>query len=180
MLATCVVWVITRAGYIDPGTLVTGGPLGRGNWWHVLTAPFTYFYTDGSSVTGTGIYQFVTLAAIALFGWLLERRHGPLAVLALFLLAASGGIAVAVTVSNSIPDGANGGALALLCAWAVPDLLTRRRGEDHDGDLLGASVIALVVLAMPLARPEASPIAAAVGVVCGYVGGLALAARRGH
>jgi hypothetical protein len=73
--------------------------------------------------------------------------------------------------------GANGGALALLCAWAVPDLLTRRRKRPYDGDLLGAAVIALTLLAMPLALAsgEASAVAGLLGVIWGYLVGFALA-----
>jgi membrane associated rhomboid family serine protease len=132
-------------------------------------------------VTGAGIYQFATLFAVAIFGWLIERRHGGLVVAALFLVGAIGGTAVAVLAHAKVPvAGANGGALALLCAWAVPDLLARRGRHDYNGDLLGTGVIALVLLAMPLARPEANPIAGGVGVLTGYLGGLGLARRRGH
>ena len=38
--------------------------------------------------------------------------------------------------------GGNGAALALLCAWAVPDLLALRAGEEIEGDLLGTAAIA--------------------------------------
>ena len=38
-------------------------------WWRLLVAPFTYVNTG---------YAIVTLGAIAIYGWLLERRHGPL------------------------------------------------------------------------------------------------------
>jgi len=94
---------------------------------------------------------------------------------------AIGGTAVAVVAgSSTVVAGANGGALALLCAWAVPDLLARRARRDYGGDLLGTGVIALVLLAMPIARPEASPIAGGVGVVVGYLGGLALQRRAVH
>ena len=70
--------------------------------------------------------------------------------------------------------GANGAALALLCAWVTPDLLALRAGEDVDGDLIGAAVIGVVVALMPLAVPQASWIADAVGVVTGFVVGLPL------
>ena len=50
-----------------PAPVVILGKPGA-HWWRLLTAPFTY--------NNTG-YAFVTLGAIALFGWLLERRHGP-------------------------------------------------------------------------------------------------------
>ena len=45
-------------------------------------APFTY--------TNTG-YAIVALGTIAVYGWLLERRHGPVLVLVLFAIAAVGG-----------------------------------------------------------------------------------------
>ena len=78
----------------------------------------------------------------ALFGWLLERRHGPLAVLALFVARAASAAPRSTRPSTPTPLalGGNGAALALLCAWAVPDLAARAaRGEDYDGDLLGAA-----------------------------------------
>ena len=48
-------------------------------------APFTYDNTG---------YAIVALGTIALYGWLLERRHGPVLVLVLFALAGVGGRAV--------------------------------------------------------------------------------------
>lgn len=166
--ATCVVWIVLRAGYVDAGDLLFLGGV-HGHWWRALTVPLTYLH---------GVYQFIVLLAIGLFGWLIERRHGPLAVLALFLLGGAGGaLAAAALDPQAVVSGANGAALALLCAWAVPDLLARRRGQDYDGDLLGAGVFAIVLLAMPIARPEASAVAGGVGVLAGYCAGLALAAR---
>ncbi|HZL54169.1 MAG TPA: rhomboid family intramembrane serine protease [Solirubrobacteraceae bacterium] len=186
IVATGGVWIATRAGWLAASSWVLRGPFHAATQWpHLITAPFTYFYTGGANLTGTGVYQFATLFAVAIFGWLLERRHGPLVTAGVFLLGAVGGTYVAVLVQNG-PDanlhiaGANGGALALLCAWAVPDLLARRTRRDYDGDLLGTGVIALVLLAMPLARPEASPIAGGFGVLSGYLGGLALAHRRSN
>jgi hypothetical protein len=182
ILATAVFWIATRAGWIAPANLVAIAPLAS-HVSRVFSAPFTYYDpnpTSGSAF-GSGVYQFVTLFAIAVFGWLLERRHGGLAVALLFLAGAVGGTAVAVAAGPSADvAGANGGALALLCAWAVPDLLARRRRRDYGGDLLGAGVIALVLLAMPIARPEADPVAGGVGIVLGYLGGLALARRSQH
>ncbi len=178
ILATGVFWIATRAGWLAASNLVAIGPL-QSHWSRLFSAPFTYFTLDRYSTFGTGVYQFATLFAVAVFGWLLERRHGGLAVAATFLVGAVGGTAVAVLAGASTPvAGANGGALALLCAWAVPDLLARRRRRDYGGDLLGTGVIALVLLALPIARPEANPIAGGVGIVTGYLGGLALAHRR--
>jgi membrane associated rhomboid family serine protease len=137
------------------------------DWWRLFTAVFTY--------NNTG-YAFVTIGAIALFGWLLERRHGPLAVLALFFVGGVGGLA-ATAAAYDIPFamGGNGAALALLCAWVIPDLLSRRAGEEIEGDLLGVVAIGIVVALMPLAVPGASWIADGVGVLAGVAVGLPLA-----
>ena len=168
VVATCGVWIALKGDYVSPEQIVIVGGL-HGELWRALTAPFAYL---------SGVYQFVTLFAVALFGWLIERRHGPLAVAALFLLGGAGGALVAGALdTQAVVTGANGGALALLCAWAVPDLLARGRHEDYDGDLLGALVFALVLLALPIARTEASGIAGGVGVLVGFAGGIALNAR---
>lgn len=137
------------------------------NWWHVLTASFAYDSTG---------YAFVTLFAIAIFGWLVERRHGPLVVAALFLLGGAGGLAVASLGDPSWPSlGANGAALALLAVWAMPDLLDVRRGRDIDGDLMGAAVFAVLLLLMPVAVREANALAGATGLLVGLLAGLPLA-----
>src|SRR3954468_12154421 len=57
--------------------------------WRAFTAPFAY--------TATG-YEAFTVGAIALFGWLLERRHGWWAPLLVFLVTAVGGAYVAVAL----------------------------------------------------------------------------------
>ena len=71
--------------------------------------------------------------------------------------------------------GGNGGALALIVAWAMPDLISLRRGEEIDGDLLGALAIGLAVALMPIVVPQASWIPDVVGVLGGVVIGLPLA-----
>ncbi|MBV8217944.1 MAG: hypothetical protein JO325_05745, partial [Solirubrobacterales bacterium] len=117
-----------------------------------------------------------TLGAIALYGWLLERRHGPLLVLLVFGIATVGGAAVTAADSTlPLALGANGGALALIIVWAIPDLLALRAGEEIDGDLLGTAVIAVVVLLMPLVGAGASWVSAGVGVLTGLLIGLPLA-----
>lgn len=167
VVATIVVWIIIRADYVSPDKLLIY--TGHREAWRAVTAQFAYL---------NGVYQFVTLFAVALFGWLIERRHGPAAVLALFLVGGAGGALGATAIdAHRIISGANGGALALLCAWAVPDLMARRRREDYDGDLLGAFVFAIVLLALPIARTEASAVAGGIGVVVGATAGLTLAAR---
>jgi membrane associated rhomboid family serine protease len=137
------------------------------HWWRLFTAVFTY--------NNTG-FAFVTLIAIALFGWLLERRHGPITVIALFLIGGVGGMAAtAAAYPVPVAMGGNGAALALLCAWLTSDLLAVRAGEDIDGDLIGAVAIGVAVALMPLAVPQASWIADGVGVLAGFAIGLPLA-----
>jgi hypothetical protein len=74
--------------------------------------------------------------------------------------------------------GGNGAALALLCAWAVPDVIRRSRRDDYDGDLLGTLVIAIALLLIPLADREASAVAGFAGGALGMVAGLLLSRRR--
>ena len=135
--------------------------------WRAVTSIFVY---------DNVWYQLAALLAIGIFGWRVELRHGPMAVLTLFLLGGVGGM-VAVSALDSTPFayGGNGLGLALLVAWAIPDLLRRRAHEDYDGDLLGTLVIAVLLIAMSAATVEASIIAAATGIVAGLVVGLVLA-----
>ena len=142
-------------------------------WWSVLTAPFVH---------DSAWYQFASLGAVGLFGWLLERRHGPVFVLLIWLLGASGGMAVVKALdTDAFAIGASGGALGLLCAWAVPHLLARRRGgdpDDDDADLLGAGVLFVLLALMPLARAEVSVVATLVGIAVGALAGLVLGRAR--
>jgi membrane associated rhomboid family serine protease len=137
------------------------------HWWRVFTAVFVYDNTG---------YALVALGSIGLFGWLLERRHGPLVVLGLFLIGGVGGVA-ATAALETFPYalGGEGAALALLVAWALPDLMALRRREDVDGDLFGVAAIAAVLILMPLADPGATWISVGVGVVAGLVIGAPLA-----
>jgi membrane associated rhomboid family serine protease len=165
-IAGCLVF---RTKVVNFEPLVVIGKPGH-DWWRLLTAPFIYDNTG---------FAFATLGATALYGWLLERRHGPLPVLLLFLIGAVGGTVLSAAVyTNPIVLGGNGGALALLCAWAIPDLLRLRAGEEIDGDLLGTLVIGVVVALMPLADAHAAWLADAVGVATGLTGGLLLARLR--
>jgi membrane associated rhomboid family serine protease len=162
---SCGLWVAWRGAYVSFDKLVVAGPL-HGDWWRLFSSQFAYL---------SGLHQFAALVAVALFGWLLERRHGPLVVAALFLAAGATGALVAVAVyGQPLVVGGDGAALGLLAAWAAPDLLAARRREYYEGDLLGAAAIAAVLLAMPLARPEASWLASLTGGVFGLVLGFGL------
>ncbi|HEY2317933.1 MAG TPA: rhomboid family intramembrane serine protease [Solirubrobacteraceae bacterium] len=163
-LVGCLLWRTDLGG--ASGNLILIGQPGS-QWWRLFTAAFTYANVG---------YAVITLGTVGLFGWLLERRHGPFPVLALFLIGGVGGLAATTAVDpNAILLGAQGGALALVCAWATPDLLTLRSGGDIDGDLIGAGVIAVAVALMPLAVGYASWVSDAVGVIAGFAIGVPLA-----
>jgi membrane associated rhomboid family serine protease len=163
-LVGCLLWRTDLGG--ASGNLILIGQPGS-EWWRLFTAAFTYENVG---------YAMITLGTVGLFGWLLERRHGPFPVLSLFLIGGVGGLAATTAIDpNAILLGAQGGALALVCAWATPDLLTLRSGGDIDGDIIGAGVIAVAVALMPLAVGYASWVSDAVGVIAGFAIGVPLA-----
>lgn len=141
-----------------------------GDPWRFLTAAFL---NDGLAA------QFAAVLGIGLFGWLIERRHGPIAVGLLFLLCGPGALAVAAAIDvESLVFGSHGAALGLLCAWLVPVLLARRSGDGDDAaDLLGVAVIAAVLLLVPLLS-QGSAVAGLIGAAFGAIAGLGLAAAR--
>ena len=135
------------------------------------------FFTASLLNEGTAA-QFAAVVGLGLFGWLIERRRGPIAVVLLFLLCGPGGLAAAAAVDpNAIVFGTHGAGLGLLCAWLVPVLIARSRGEDDDADLLGVLVIAAVLLLVPLLS-QGSALAGLFGGAFGAVVGLAFAATR--
>jgi membrane associated rhomboid family serine protease len=163
-LVGCLLWRTDLGG--TQGDLIVFGQPGS-QWWRLFTAAFTYENIG---------FAMISLGTVGLFGWLLERRHGPLPVLALFIIGGVGGLAAPTAIDpNTVLLGAQGGALALVCAWATPDLLTLRSGGDVDGDLIGAAVIAVAVALMPLATVFASWVSDGVGVVAGFAVGIPLA-----
>jgi membrane associated rhomboid family serine protease len=162
-LVGCLIW---RPGVVGLDKLAIAGKPGH-EWWKLLTAPFTYI---------NNWYALAALGAIMLFGWLLERRHGPLPVLALFLVGGVGGALATVGAdAHPVMLGGNGAALALLTAWALPDLLELRSGNEVEGDLIGVGVIAVVIALLPLATTEASWVADGVGLLAGLALGYPLA-----
>jgi membrane associated rhomboid family serine protease len=143
--------------------------------WRWFAAPFIHEDALG--------YQFVALVAAGIFASMLERRFGPLPVVAVFLLSGAAGCGLAVTLEAPplLDDeigydvfGANGAALGLLCAWLVDDRLAARRGQDRESDLIGVWVIAAVLVLLSVAVIEANIAAAAGGAVAGAALGLAL------
>jgi drug/metabolite transporter (DMT)-like permease len=79
---------------------------------------------------------------------------------------------------NGVALGGNAAALALLAAWAMRDVLARRRGREDDADMLGTLAIAVLLVLMPLATDDANALAGLVGGVVGIVLGLGLARLR--
>jgi membrane associated rhomboid family serine protease len=125
---------------------------------------------------GTG-YEVIALGAVFLFGWLLERRHGPWAPLLVFLACGAAGnfLAIAGDDVGLATLGANGAALGLLAAWSMRDVLGRRRSIEDDSDLLGALAIAAILILLPLASEDASALAGLGGGVAGVILGVLLA-----
>jgi membrane associated rhomboid family serine protease len=136
--------------------------------WRAVTTLFLYGHTGA---------EVVTLASIFLFGWLLERRHGPWAPLLVFLLGGGGGMYLALLGGDVelLAIGGNGAALALVAAWVMRDVLGRRAGREDDSDLLGALAIAAVLILVPIAAPEMSALAGLAGGIIGLVLGAVLA-----
>jgi membrane associated rhomboid family serine protease len=169
VLAAVIVTLGARAGLWDVSRLILGGPLGD-EYWRTVTTLFVY--------TKTG-YEVVALGAIFLFGWLLERRHGSWAPLLVFLVGGTlGMLAVVALDEGSVALGGNAGALALLAAWAMRDVLGRRRGIEDDSDLLGVLAIAALLVLLPLATEDAHALAGLGGGLAGVVMGLGLARLR--
>jgi membrane associated rhomboid family serine protease len=173
LIVVCVLAALVHAadatrdlGYLFVSDLV------QDDIWRWFVTPFLHGDQLG--------YAFVALVAVGIFGTLLERRFGRVAVVLIFILAGAAGSALSVLLETPplLEDtplwpvwGANGAALGLLCAWLVDDRLAARRGEDRENDLLGVYIIAAVLVLLSLTT-EAANIAAAVGgaLVGSFVG----------
>ena len=178
LIAACVVGMLLYA--VDPTMdigFVTIWPddpsLSADQVWRWFVTPFLHGDQLG--------YGFVALVGVGIFGTLLERRFGPVAVVATFILAGAAGTGLAVLLETPplLSDpiawtvmGANGPALALLVAWLVDDRLAARGGDDRENDLLGVYVIAAVLVLLSLTTEEANIAAAVGGALTGAVLGL--------
>jgi membrane associated rhomboid family serine protease len=166
-LATSLTWV-AGVSTLDLGAI--RAPILDGEWWRLVVYAFVH--------TNVGAL-FATMIATGLFGMLLERRFGAAATLATFLIGATAGGALSVGLDVYPAIGANGAALALLCAWVVDDRLAARRGDDRGNDLLGVAVIAGVLLLLPLADEDTSWAAGLGGAAAGaMIGALISPLRR--
>jgi membrane associated rhomboid family serine protease len=167
VLASLLLTLGSRAGVWDvTKLLLLAGTTDE--YYRTVTTLFLY------SQTGVEV---ICLGAVFLFGWLLERRHGPWAPLLVFLVGGAAGMFLAIAGNDIdiVTAGGNGAALALLAAWAMRDVLGRRRGIEDDSDLLGALAIAAVLILLPLASDEASALAGLGGGLAGVVLGVLFA-----
>jgi membrane associated rhomboid family serine protease len=165
-LATSLTWV-AGVSTLDLGAI--RAPIVDGEWWRLVA--YAFVHTNAGAL-------FATLFATALFGMLIERRFGPAATLATFLIGATAGGALSEALEVFPAIGANGAALALLTAWFVDDLLAKRRGDDRENDLLGVAVIAGVLLLLPLADEDTSWAAGLGGAAAGAVIGAVISPLR--
>ncbi len=174
ILACVVLTLVYTADEMDLGWLIVPDTAYE-DVWRWFAAPFVHGDELG--------YAFVALVGVGIFGTLLERRFGPVAVVLTFVLAGAAGSAVAVTLETPplLSDdpawgvlGANGAALGLLFAWLVDDRLAARRGDDRENDLLGVYVIGAVLVLLSLTTPEANIGVAAGGALAGALIGLLL------
>ena len=172
------VWVLVLASVLVTvalkSALLSYDKLGYGFAYEDAWRPFTTLFT----YSDTG-FEILTVGAVALFGLLLERRHGAWAPLLTFFACGAGGAWIAVNVGDApLAFGANGAALGMLAAWAMRDVLGRRRGHEDDSDLLGVLAIAAVLVLLPVATTDASGVAGVVGGVIGILFGLLFARMR--
>jgi membrane associated rhomboid family serine protease len=164
-LATTLAWVGGLTLY-DVGAI--DGPIGN-QWWRLPASAFVH--ANAGSL-------FVTMLATGIFGMHVERRFGPVAAVAVFLLAASAGAALSVALKVYPSTGANGAALGLLAAWVVDDRLAKRRGDDRGNDLIGVVVIAAILLLLPLADLHLSWATGVGGAAAGAVAGALISPFR--
>ena len=169
VVTSIVVTLLWRAGWERMLDLALVVPL-EGDWWRPVTTLFLYDSTG---------YEVAALAAIAIFGILLERRHGWWAPLLVFLVGGTFGMLLVVGLEDvSVATGGNGAALAMVAAWAMRDVLGRRQGREDDADLLGVLAVASLLVLLPVAADDAHAIAGLGGGIAGIVMGIGLARLR--
>ena len=172
ILAPALLVLVQRAGEIpiyDLGAIVGAVD---GEAWRYVAAPFVYPDVP---------YLFVCAVAIAIFGTAVERRIGTIATLVLMVACGALGMLAADGVESALANegsrllaaGGNGVALGLLSAWAVIRAAELRASADEDADVIGAAVVAVVLIMLPLVEDFANVFAgiggAAVGAACGLV-----------
>lgn len=142
--------------------LVFTGSIGSEPWQLVTTAFLQYSFG----------YGFVCLGIFALFGAGLERRHGALAPLAVWILcSALAVLAEAVIAPVPVTFGAYAPAVGAVLAWT---LVVAQREDLRDHDTLGLATIGFVLCALPIATDAARVWALLGGILGGIVCGAIL------
>ncbi len=118
----------------------------------------------------------MAIVTLAIFGWLVERRHGPAVVLALFFGAGAAGALVAdAAYPVPLANGANGSALALLAAGRRRTSARRALGTTTRATCSArARWRRCCSRCRSRAVPEASWLAGVVGATVGLLAGLGL------
>ena len=138
----CLIW---RTGsVVGRDRLAVIGPPDS-EWWRLLTAPFIYDNTG---------YAFLALGAIALFGWLIERRYGPVARSARPVGGVGGIAATAAAYRSRSRSAATARRWLSSARGRSRTCCLVRAGEEIDGDCWGRSVIAVTLALLPLAVPR--------------------------
>jgi membrane associated rhomboid family serine protease len=174
--APIVVMLVERAtnlGIVDFGAIV--GPVGDGEWWRYLAAPWVY--------PDVG-YMLVAAIGIVIFGVAVERRLGTVPTLVLMIAAGALGMLAADGIETAIGSdgelllaaGGNGIALGLLACWALLKA-GELRSEPAEVDVIGAGVCAVVLILLPVVDDFANVFAGLgggiVGAACGFVASFA-------
>jgi membrane associated rhomboid family serine protease len=129
----------------------------------VLTAPFIHLSAG---------YAFVCLLGFAMFGSGIEKRFGPIAVVALWFTAGAAGVGM-----KALADPAHGALGAMGCvagallAWTV---YVVNREDLRDYDALGLAAAGLVICVLPLATATASVWMLLGGALAGLIFGFVL------
>ncbi len=175
LMISAVLIVLERAVPWDPsdvGAIV--GPVGN-EVWRYVASPFVYDDLGALIVVG---------GSVALFGTLVEARIGSLATAVLILACGSGGMLAAdasATVGFQdgflIAAGGNGVALGLLAAWLMLRRAEVKTTFSESADLLGVSVVAVVLLLLPVVEITADPISGLIGGLIGLALGWLAAVR---
>src|SRR3954452_2190437 len=93
--ASCFMWIglaFVPKGDLVIQTAISDQPL------RLVSSVFVY---------GNGWYQLAVLTTVGLYGWLLERRHGPVPVVVLFVLGGIGGLAAGLAAGSAAVVGQN-------------------------------------------------------------------------
>src|SRR3954447_15721746 len=96
--ATLALVLLSLFGYlmlsvVEPADIAVAGPI-DGEWWRVASTLFLY---------GSPWYELAAVLAIGIYGWLLEMRHGPFAVIGLFAPCGAAGAALTAVIDPPPP-----------------------------------------------------------------------------